>query len=194
MSSTLRPSRPPLALMSSRQTSMPSCEALPPPARPPVCAIDMPILIGGCCASALEPRPATATAIAPPRNVLRFIGSPSFCRCSLSFRLRRISARSLRIVDVRPRLFGSNRRGFVFGRLLDDRRRIGAHAPAGLVGLALARKAHVEADARHPLDRTVRIVCHHVDGEIAGRAEYDIVCQMRVVAQIERGDQFAIPG
>src|SRR5882724_3892714 len=76
MSSTLRPSRPPLALMSSRQISVPSCEALPPPARPPVCAIDMPILIGGCCAEAIEPLPSAATATAPPRNVLRFIDLP----------------------------------------------------------------------------------------------------------------------
>jgi glutamyl/glutaminyl-tRNA synthetase len=38
----------------------------------------------------------------------------------------------------------------IFGRLLHDRRRIGADAPAGLVGLALARKPHVEADARLP--------------------------------------------
>src|SRR5437016_1374957 len=57
-----------------------------------------PTLLGGCCASAREPCPATATAIAPPRNVLRFIESPSFCRCDQSFRLRRISARSLRMV------------------------------------------------------------------------------------------------
>jgi hypothetical protein len=35
-------------------------------------------LIGGCCANAREPCPTTATAIAPPRNVLRFIESPSF--------------------------------------------------------------------------------------------------------------------
>src|SRR6478736_5259838 len=85
MSSTLRPSRPPLALMSSRQTSIPSCEALPPPARPPVCAIDMPILIGGCCASAREPCPTTATAIAPPRNVLRSIVSPHLSLLSVIY-------------------------------------------------------------------------------------------------------------
>ena len=43
-----------------------------------------------------------------------------------------------------------------------------------------------------PLDRAVRIVCHHIDREIARRAEHDIIGQMRIVAQIERGDQFAI--
>src|SRR6185369_10492016 len=185
MSSTLRPSRPPLALMSSRQTSMPSCDALPPPARPPVCAIDMPILIGGCCANAREPCPTTATAIAPPRNVLRFIESPSFCRCCQSFRFRRISARSLRLVDVRPGLFGCHRRRLILGRLFHDRRRIGTDAPAGLVGLTLAGNPHVEADAGHALDWAVGIVGDHVDGEIARRAEYDIISQMRVVTQIE---------
>src|ERR1700709_701880 len=87
MSSTLRPSRPPLALTSSRQISVPSCEALPPPARPPVCAIDIPILIGGCCAEAIEPLPSAATATAPPRKVLRFIDLPL---CPLSVLTRRL--------------------------------------------------------------------------------------------------------
>src|SRR4029453_14018041 len=64
--------------MSSRQISIPSSDALPPPARPPVCGIDMPILIGGCCAHAPEVPPTTATAIVPPRNVLRFIDLPLF--------------------------------------------------------------------------------------------------------------------
>src|SRR5437016_3704049 len=128
--------------MSSRQISMPSSEALPPPARPPVCGIDMPILIGGCWACALEPRPATATAIAPPRNVLRFIESPSFCRVLCHFGSAGSPPGRCEWLVFRPRLFGSNRRGFVFGRLLDDRRWIGADAPAGLVGLALARNPH----------------------------------------------------
>src|SRR6266567_1571297 len=80
MSSTLRPSRPPLALTSSRQISMPSSEALPPPARLPVCAMLMPILIGGCWASTLEVSPSMATAIVPPRSVLRFIYPPDMSR------------------------------------------------------------------------------------------------------------------
>src|SRR5271156_6280390 len=76
MSSTLRPSGPRGALMSSRQISVPSSEALPPPANPPVCAIDMPILIGGCwaLAGAISASPATVTAA--PRSVLRFIVPP----------------------------------------------------------------------------------------------------------------------
>src|SRR4029453_14683839 len=119
MSSILRPSRPPLALISSRQISIPSSEALPPPASPPVCGIDMPILTGGCCASAREPCPTTATAIAPPRNVLRFIASPSFVVAVRD--CRRIFARSLLLGGVRPGLFGPRRRGLIFGGLLHDR-------------------------------------------------------------------------
>src|SRR3954462_10901909 len=55
---------------------MPSSEALPPPARPPVCGMLMPILIGGCWAPALEISPSVATAMVPPRSVLRFIDPP----------------------------------------------------------------------------------------------------------------------
>src|SRR6185437_17072265 len=73
---------PPLALISSRQISMPSSEALPPPARPPVCGMLMPILIGGWSAMTLEVRPIVPTAIVPPRNVLRFI---ECSRCALFF-------------------------------------------------------------------------------------------------------------
>ena len=38
------------------------------------------------------------------------------------------------------------------------------------------------------------IVGRDIDGEIVGRAEHDVVGQMRIVAQIERGDEFAIAG
>src|SRR6478736_633025 len=61
---------------------MPSSEALPPPARPPVCGMLMPILIGRCWATAPEVSPATAKAIDAPRSVLRFIDPPKclvFC-------------------------------------------------------------------------------------------------------------------
>src|SRR5436305_4340818 len=57
---------------------MPKSEALPPPARPPVCGMLMPILIGGCWAFAPEASPSTAAAIAAPRSVLRFIFPPVF--------------------------------------------------------------------------------------------------------------------
>src|SRR4029079_4114467 len=57
------PSRPPLALTSSRQISIPSNEGLPPPARPPVCGMLMPILIGPPCAcSRLLPNGEAASA------------------------------------------------------------------------------------------------------------------------------------
>src|ERR1700742_3582403 len=59
---------------------MPSSEALPPPASPPVSAMLMPILIGGCWATTLEVSPTVATATVPPRNVLRFIDSPRLSR------------------------------------------------------------------------------------------------------------------
>ena len=45
--------------------------------RRPVCAIDMPILIGPSSATAFEANPNTAAAIAPPSSVLRFISPPS---------------------------------------------------------------------------------------------------------------------
>src|SRR5882762_3403734 len=51
-SSTLRPSRPPLALTSSTHICSASSAALPPPPRVPVCAMPMPILTGADCASA----------------------------------------------------------------------------------------------------------------------------------------------
>ncbi len=44
-----------------------------------------------------------------------------------------------------------------------------------VLSASLARHPHVEADARHALDRAVRIVGDDVDGEIARRAEHDIV-------------------
>src|SRR3954470_24165875 len=140
MSSTLRPSRPPLALMSSRQISVPSCEALPPPARPPVCAIDMPILIGGCCAEAIEPLPSAATATAPPRNVLRFIDLPLpiFCLSGVFF----ITP------DIPPGWCEWNVSGgclLAAAGLFHDRGRIGADPPGGFVGLAFTRQPHVEA-------------------------------------------------
>src|SRR5947209_11946718 len=55
---------------------MPSSDALPPPARPPVCGMLMPILIGGCCALPPEISPSVATATVAPRSVLRFIDPP----------------------------------------------------------------------------------------------------------------------
>src|SRR5258707_1489461 len=44
---------------------MPSSEALPPPARPPVCGMLMPILIGGCWAPTFEVSPSEAARAAP---------------------------------------------------------------------------------------------------------------------------------
>src|SRR4051812_35923091 len=84
----------------------------------------------------------------------------------------------------------SGRRLLAAAGLLHDRRRIGADASAGSVGLAFARQPHVKADAGHALYRAVGIIRHDVDREIARRAEHDVIGQMRVVAQIERGDQF----
>ena len=53
MISTGRPSSPPLALMSSRQSSIAACSILPAGAPAPVSASDMPTLIGSAaCAGA----------------------------------------------------------------------------------------------------------------------------------------------
>src|ERR1044072_3165364 len=57
---------------------MPNSDALPPPASPPVCGMLMPILIGGCWALTPEITPSVATAMVPPRSVLRFIFPPVF--------------------------------------------------------------------------------------------------------------------
>lgn len=43
-------------------------------------------------------------------------------------------------------------------RLFQDRGRVGADASADFVGGAFARQSHIEADARQPLDRAIRIV------------------------------------
>src|ERR1700719_497370 len=73
---------------------MPSSDALPPPARPPVCAMLMPILIGGCCAKTPEVCPSTAAAIVPPRKVLRFIDPPQYRFFGCFFWLLVVSPRS----------------------------------------------------------------------------------------------------
>src|SRR4051812_37509684 len=94
--------------MSSTHISVPSCEALPPPARPPVCAIDMPILIGPSCARASEPLPSAATAAAPPRNVLRFIDLPCsrYPGCSPAV----IAGKPTRCLGISTRLAGLRER------------------------------------------------------------------------------------
>src|SRR5947207_99966 len=79
-------------------------------------------------------------------------------------------------------------------RRLQNRGRIGAYASAGLVGRSFARQPHVEADARQSLDGTARIVRLDIDGEVARRAEYDVVRNIRIVAQVESRHQFAITG
>src|SRR3984957_2081243 len=151
--------------MSSRQISVPSSEALPPPAKPPVCAIDMPILIGGCWASAFETGASPATMIAAPRSVLRFIFPPplSFFDCPQP---------AATGYECQNRDTGPSR------RLLQDCGRIGPDASAGPAGRGFAGQAQVEADARHALDRAVRILRIDVDREITRRAEHDVVGQM----------------
>src|SRR4029079_1426713 len=70
MISTGRPSRPPLALMSSRHSSIAACNILPAGAPPPVSASDMPTLIGSAaCAGAAMKSPATSAA--PARSAIR---------------------------------------------------------------------------------------------------------------------------
>src|ERR1700742_4987457 len=65
MSLTGRPSRPPLALVSSSQIFMPSSACLPKPASGPVSAMPKPILIGSpdwACAGAARARAIAQTA------------------------------------------------------------------------------------------------------------------------------------
>src|SRR3954466_9217043 len=79
MISTGRPNSPPLALMSSRHSSIAACSILPAGAPAPVSARLIPTLIGSAaCAGAAMNRIAAARA-APVRNAryVRFFISPS---------------------------------------------------------------------------------------------------------------------
>src|ERR1043165_3702697 len=64
MISTGRPSSPPLALMSSRQSSIAACSILPAGAPVPVSASDMPTLIGSAACAGIAAN--SSAAAAPP--------------------------------------------------------------------------------------------------------------------------------
>src|SRR4051812_8713246 len=80
ISSTLRPSRPPLALTSSTHMLSASSAALPPAPSEPVCGMLMPILMGPCCASA------SALNRSPATNDSSFMHSSLGGHCSQSGR------------------------------------------------------------------------------------------------------------
>src|SRR5215468_8090616 len=88
MSLTGRPSRPPLALVSSSQIFMPSSACLPKPASGPVSAMPKPMVIGwpdSVCACVDFRNATTATAARREVAILRHFGRASMVSSGVGF-------------------------------------------------------------------------------------------------------------
>src|SRR5581483_4795853 len=74
------------------------------------------------------------------------------------------------------------------------RGRVGADAAGAAVGLRLAGQREVEVDAGQALDRARRVVVLDLGDQVAGGAEHDVVFQVLVAREIERGHELAVAG
>src|SRR5262245_15046664 len=69
---------------------------------------------------------------------------------------------------------------------------VGADAAGELVGLALAGQREVEVDAGHAWNGRGGIVVLDVHHQVAGGAEHNVVLQVLVARDVERGGELAV--